>query len=129
MSADTRVTWDDESTSASIKIEKYKGEILGASGDVAAGMRFIQWYKDGGKGRKPKVTKDFRLLRLSEGGLYLIDHDLVWVKVDSEFYAIGSGAQYALGAMEMGASTEKAVQVAIKYDNYTGGLITTLELP
>lgn len=128
MSADTRVTWDDESTSPGIKIERVNSEILGIAGDVAAGNRYLDWYRAGSKGRKPKVAKDFRALRLSKEGLFLIDHSLVWVKVDAQFYAIGSGANLAIGALEMGASPTKAVEVAAKHDNYTGGLITTLEL-
>lgn len=128
MAADTRVTWDDETTSPSIKIERWQEEILGAAGDFAASMRFLEWYKAGSKGRKPKVSKDFRLLKLTKEGLHLIDHDLVWVKIDAPLYAIGSGAQFAVGAMEMGATPTKAIEIAMKHDSYTGGSITTLEL-
>lgn len=128
MAADTRVTWDDESTSPSIKIEIWAQEILGSAGGFAAGLRFLEWYKAGSKGRKPKVGKDFRMLKLTKEGLHLIDHDLVWVKIDAPFYAIGSGAQFAVGAMEMGATPAKAIEIAMKHDSYTGGSITTLEL-
>ena len=128
MAADTRLTWDDESTSPGIKIERVHSEIIGIAGDVAAGNRYLDWYRAGSKGRKPKVTKDFKALRLNKEGLYLVDHDLVWVKVDAPFYAIGSGAQLAIGALEMGATPKQAVEIAAKHDNYTGGQITTLEL-
>ncbi|WP_335944452.1 proteasome subunit beta [Pseudomonas sp. G166] len=40
--------------------------------------------------------------------------------------AIGSGAPYALVAMDMGASAEDAVLAAMKRDIYTGGLIRTV---
>jgi 20S proteasome alpha/beta subunit len=40
--------------------------------------------------------------------------------------AIGSGAPYALAAMDMGASPEEAVRAAMKRDIYTGGTIRTL---
>ncbi|MCP6695873.1 proteasome subunit beta [Pseudomonas donghuensis] len=42
--------------------------------------------------------------------------------------AIGSGAPYALAAMDMGASAEEAVRAAMKRDIYTGGKIRTLRL-
>lgn len=42
--------------------------------------------------------------------------------------AIGSGAPYALAAMDMGASAEDAVRAAMKRDIYTGGLIRTLTI-
>lgn len=39
--------------------------------------------------------------------------------------AIGSGAAYALAAMDMGASAEEAVRAAMKRDIYTGGKVHT----
>lgn len=40
--------------------------------------------------------------------------------------AMGSGAQYALAAMDMGASAQDAVRAAMKRDIYTGGTIRTV---
>lgn len=42
--------------------------------------------------------------------------------------AIGSGAPYALAAMDMGASAEEAVRAAMKRDIYTGGLIRAVSI-
>ena len=44
------------------------------------------------------------------------------------FYAIGSGCEFATGAMEMGATAEEAVQVAIKHSTSCGGPINVLRL-
>jgi ATP-dependent protease HslVU (ClpYQ) peptidase subunit len=38
-------------------------------------------------------------------------------------WAIGSGREYALGALAVGASAKEAVRAAIKYDIYSGGKI------
>lgn len=35
-----------------------------------------------------------------------------------DFFAIGTGAKYALGALEKGATPEEAVKIACKYDLY-----------
>ncbi|MDU9394549.1 MULTISPECIES: proteasome subunit beta [Pseudomonas] len=43
-------------------------------------------------------------------------------------YAIGSGTPYAFAAMDMGASAEKAVEMAAKRDTSTGGKIRTLRV-
>lgn len=40
--------------------------------------------------------------------------------------AMGSGAQYALAAMDMGASAYKAIEMAAKRDTNTGGTIRTV---
>ena len=42
--------------------------------------------------------------------------------------AIGSGGQFAVGAMEAGASAKKAVEIAAKRDLCTGGRIRTVKI-
>lgn len=44
----------------------------------------------------------------------------------SAIYAIGSGADHAITAMDMGATAYQAVQMAAKRDTGTGGLIRTV---
>lgn len=48
--------------------------------------------------------------------------------LEADFYAIGSGEQYAYGAMMMGASAQEAVEVAIAVDQWTGGTATIMRL-
>ena len=54
----------------------------------------------------------------SEGRLfkYQVDHQ----------YAIGSGSNNAITAMDMGATAAEAVEMAKKRDTGTGGLVRTL---
>ncbi|WP_246356421.1 hypothetical protein [Pseudomonas gingeri] len=40
--------------------------------------------------------------------------------------AIGSGAQYAIAAMDRGVSAEDTVRVAMKWDICTGGAVSTV---
>lgn len=46
----------------------------------------------------------------------------------TDWIAIGSGKDYAVGALSMGASAEEAVQVAITNDAWTGGRVTAIDL-
>jgi hypothetical protein len=68
---------------------------------------------------------------VDDGKLMMIGHDDktgIW-KQDldpSNPDAIGSGAQYALAAMDMGASAEDSVRAAMKRDIYTGGIIRSI---
>jgi 20S proteasome alpha/beta subunit len=68
------------------------------------------------------------------GNLMLVGHDDktgIW-KQDldpANSDAIGSGAAYALAAMDMGATAKEAVEMAAKRDVYTGGKIRTLTVP
>lgn len=66
------------------------------------------------------------------GTIYIIDGDYSWISDSSGMFAIGSGAQYALGAMfamqpkgKMTVGTArklalKAIAAAAKFDPYTG---------
>lgn len=43
-------------------------------------------------------------------------------------YAIGSGTPFAFAAMDMGASAEKAVEMAARRDTSTGGKVRTMRI-
>lgn len=49
--------------------------------------------------------------------------------IKADFYAIGSGQQTALAALELGKSAAEAIELAIKLDPWTGGEARTLEHP
>ena len=46
----------------------------------------------------------------------------------AEVYAIGSGSQFAIGAMDAGKTAQEAVKVAAARDVYTGGKIRTFKV-
>jgi 20S proteasome alpha/beta subunit len=52
----------------------------------------------------------------------------LWIKVVAPYYAVGSGAHFALPAMDAGATAAEAVAIGCKRDPFSGGLITTLNL-
>lgn len=62
------------------------------------------------------VTRDGRVF-------YFDKSDTFSGPVQSEFLAIGSGEDYAMGAMAHGASAEDAVRIAIQYDPWSAGEI------
>lgn len=73
---------------------------------------------------------DANALVLHDGNLTLIGYDegKVWkspVVLDRP-YAIGSGADHALTAFDMGATAYQAIEMAMKRDCGTGGKIRTL---
>lgn len=70
---------------------------------------------------------------VDSGKLMMVGHDDdtgIW-KQDldpSNPDAIGSGAPYALAAMDMGASAAEAVRAAMKRDIYSGGKVTKITI-
>lgn len=50
----------------------------------------------------------------------MINGELTPMHVQGDYFAVGSGAAYAIGALEAGASPVQAVEIAAKYDGNTG---------
>lgn len=71
----------------------------------------------------------FSVLILAPDGLHLAYENMTFSgPIRSEFYAVGSGEDFALGALAMGATAEEAVQIASRFDHHTGGEIVTMRL-
>lgn len=51
-----------------------------------------------------------------------------WYELEGAYFAWGSGAAVAYGALAMGASAAEAVEIASEFDLYTGGRIVEIEL-
>jgi hypothetical protein len=104
--------------------------IIATAGESSPGMVFVDWYGSG----KPipdlflHIGGDFTCLVLTPRGLLEFDVYCRGELVESEFYAIGSGAMAALAAMHCGKSAVEAVRVAARIDPYTGGRIVTESL-
>lgn len=48
--------------------------------------------------------------------------------ITADYYAIGSGAEYAMGAMAMGADAVDAVAAASHHDVWTGSIVTKIDV-
>ena len=104
--------------------------IIATAGESAPALVFLDWY---GTGKRPpprllEGNADFTCLVLRRDGLWEYDAWCRGDKVLEPFYAIGSGAKAALGAMHMGASAEEAVRVACLIDPYSAPPIVTMSL-
>ena len=110
----------------------HNGIIYAGAGMAQTVVEFFEWARAG-------EPKDYKLSHAANdfAGLivrYVDGQPIVWTieealkawRVDMPFTARGSGVEYALGAMEMGASADQAVQVAAKFDLGTGGPVRVL---
>lgn len=138
MAADSRETWEDQvdglRVGRCVKLHHCGDFIIGQQGDSSAGVVASNWYaksRSDPNTSKPEFTGDdeFTLLILDrEQGLFMLDRWLTAIPVTSEFYAIGSGAKVALGALYMGATAKQAVEAACKFDPFTGGDVVEAKL-
>lgn len=131
LAADTMATnLDNNLRSKVTKLHRLPGRIIGFAGDIQSSLRFIEWMQLGDRNAKKPRYKfcEFDAIELNAEGAWLWDHDFGAMKIENNFYAIGSGAPVAIGAMEMGASPLKAIHVAAKWDANTGGNVISLKL-
>lgn len=86
--------------------------------------------------RHPFVSLDSVFLLLNQSGIYRIAGDMDVTQFE-QYCAIGSGADYALGALRVlydqpldaAEIARRAVQVGIDFDTHCGGPIDLVELP
>ena len=106
--------------------------IVGLAGGAFDGLAFLDWLvgeQDAPPQRLIDGEADFTAVVLNKHGLFEYDKWCRPDKVLERFYAVGSGASAALGAMHMGATAREAVAVACKIDPYSGGPIVEMSLP
>lgn len=72
---------------------------------------------------------DVTVLELRKDSLYVYDGSLLAFPIKERFWAIGTGAPYAVAAMHLGKSPQEAVEIAMLYDPGTGGPIETMRVP
>ncbi len=137
IAADSQITYDSEAGGTrkhkcgnklfrkTIVVDDVAEEVVMAvQGDASAANLFVEWF-DGTKKEMPEIfaynPPDFTCLVWFKHGLYEYDAYCVGEKVTEKFYAIGSGAKAALGAMHMGADALQAVKIAAEVDPYTSG--------
>lgn len=127
MAGDTRIVHDQIVVSPHRKIHVVRNMLVGYAGCVDSGILFLEWCKRGmgSRGKPGDLREQFTGLVLDESGLYEYKWYLVPIKIEGEFWAVGSGAPAALGAMRMGATPEEAAKIACEIDPDSGGRVVT----
>ena len=118
------ITYDDYE-----KRVDHKGVTFVLTGSVSDFDALVSVYF----GAKPEGPIDCTAMVVNNGKVWIFavcNESGPWsfLVVMDQPYAIGSGLAYALGAMDMGADAERAVQAAAKRDTATGGRIRTLRI-
>lgn len=61
------------------------------------------------------------------GRIFQVHHDFTVTESDKDYDGIGSGSEYAMGALASGKSVEKALEIAAELDVYTGGKLNVVK--
>lgn len=94
--------------------------LVGYSGNTDDCVAMMRWMR--GRADRP-APKSLHAMSIDEKRrIWVCGESLVWYDIRGfKFWAIGSGADYAMGAMMMGADARRAVRIAAKLDQSTGG--------
>ncbi|WP_316196603.1 hypothetical protein [Bradyrhizobium sp. SZCCHNS3053] len=108
-------------------VKRDDGALCGGSGNLNWVQAFHRWFLDGCVDAPPELSEydngliarkgDPEVEVYEQGGSF---------RFKANWTAIGSGKEYAFGAMCAGASAEDAVLIACIYDPGTGGIPTVL---
>lgn len=106
------------------------GSIVGGFGNSSRSSAIQQWYVAGADPAKYPDTdgKAGLLVLRSDGKILLFDDGPFPDLVEDEYFAVGSGRDFAIGAMHMGADVQQAVEIAIAHCNSCGRGIDALTL-
>lgn len=142
----TTIAWDGVSLAADkmsnsqgtistvTKIWRISNHLIGGSGNFSSIMSLRNWFSNGCiKDEWPECQKDkdrcsTLLVITPDGKIQLYDHDPYPCEIEDVFHAIGGGRDFAMGAMEMGASAHQAVMAASRWDTGTGNGVDVLSL-
>lgn len=118
MVADSQLTSGNSMKHRVAKIERLPdGRLIGMAGDWPSALAIRDWFVAGcPDDNKPDDAEDAVVMLAGPSGVTLIDSDLIPMPLLDAFAAIGSGAEYAVGAMEAGATAEDAVLIACRRD-------------
>jgi hypothetical protein len=124
IAADSMVSGDDSFYLVE-KLRRGKASIYGACGDWDKILKFYQVLESGGE---LDSDLDVTVLELRSDGLWVYEGTIIPARIKNEFWAIGTGANYAIAAMHLGLSPADAVKLACKYDTSSNEPIDVLKL-
>lgn len=107
------------------KLKRGKQSAFGAAGEWDKILKFYEAIEKGGE---LDSDCDIEVLELRHDGLWVYEGTIIPARIKNRFYAIGTGAGYAIAAMHLGKSPKEAVQIAALFDPGTGGPIDVITL-
>lgn len=124
MVGDRQVNHDGWGSHALTKVYRIGDDLVGMVGEMGKGSRAVRWYREGADPlvypKEELSGGNFILLVWDGTNLLTIDDQGFPVIIEETVSAVGSGAMAARGAMAMGASAARAIEIASMVDSSTG---------
>lgn len=113
------------------KIQRHSNSLLAITGSWDVGCEMREWWKSGAEPEKfpAKAREDTATLIVFRADAILIFNSGPYpMPLELKQCAFGSGRDFATAAMHLGCNSERAVEVACKFQSDCGNGIDTLEL-
>jgi hypothetical protein len=132
IAADTLVVGGPEGTGFRVgygpKLLRIKNGVLALCGRAAPISAIAEWLENGRDGELPPCPGGGAIWFPDHGRIEdIADNAIELIDFDAPYLAWGSGEQFALAAMWMGADAAKAAEAAMAFDVNCGGTITTMQ--
>ena len=133
LAADKQTSFGSTKTTTT-KIFKIYGALIGSAGISVHCAAMAEWFRGGRiEDKFPAFQKNNDtsvdvICIEPDGRCHVFQTSHIPVLIEEKFMALGSGSNYALGAMYLGKTAREAVDVACALDSGCGRGIDTLEL-
>lgn len=131
LASDSRISTHSAGITGEMKkvIKSGAGWLGAAAGNATDMAQFLRWVDEGREeDDATKLENVDGILISPKGKVFYVEGDLHPFAVEAPFHAGGAGGYLAIGAMEMGATAEEAVHIAIKYNSSCGGEVQVVKL-
>lgn len=129
LAADRRVSADGVIIGEMAKIHRWGSLAYATCGGCIDGEKFETWLLSGSEEFDLELDEDFTaaIFGAKDGTITVWSNTGSW-RVKASMYALGSGANFALGAMQAGATPEQAIIIASTFDTRTGNTVDVIDL-
>ena len=125
IAADSMVSGEDSFYLVS-KLRHGKNSIYGACGDWDKVLKAYQLIESNSKEWESDL--DVSILELRPDGLWVYESTIIPVKLKNDYWAVGTGANFAIAAMRLGNNPATAVAIAAEFDPFTRHPIESYKL-
>ena len=112
IAADSMVSGDDSFYLVE-KLRRGQESIYGGCGDWD---KLLKFYNSLESGADLDSDTDVTVLELRSDGIWIYESTIIPAKIKNDFWAIGTGANFAIAAMHLGLTPAEAVKLACLYD-------------
>lgn len=99
------------------KIFRIRNSLLGVAGDTNACLKFLRWFETQGDDTLDGDDADWDVLELNKEGIFVWGGACAPLVIAAPYHGVGSGAEYALGAMDAGSHPGAAMEIACRRDH------------